>query len=229
MLNNETVITSPQYNNGNLAVTEKRNPVGRPENLEKKAAILSAAVELFTSHGFDGVTMDAVAKRANVSKATVYNHYGNKDQLFQITICESCELYLNAAFFQKLTGDNPYEELQEIGIAFGQLIYSPEAVALNRIVTSESVREPKISKLFYESAPEQVFAQLEHYLSMLEAKQQLSFPNIHRAADIFFSLFRGERYTRLTLNLIAAPTDQDIRALAKDNARLFIRLFARTN
>jgi len=57
----------------------KRN---RPLNEEKRKAILEAATLEFHEKGFDGSSMDTISKKANVSKATVYNHFKNKEELF---------------------------------------------------------------------------------------------------------------------------------------------------
>jgi AcrR family transcriptional regulator len=49
--------------------------------------IIRAAEELFKRSGFRGVTMEAVASAAAVSKATLYSHFRHKEQLF-IAVCE---------------------------------------------------------------------------------------------------------------------------------------------
>ena len=59
---------------------------GRPKSEAKAEAILHAASELFLSQGFQGTSMDAVAKRAGVSKQTVYSHFANKEELFKACI-----------------------------------------------------------------------------------------------------------------------------------------------
>lgn len=48
----------------------------------KRQAILDAALAEFDNRGFNATSMDQVAARANVSKRTVYNHFGSKDELF---------------------------------------------------------------------------------------------------------------------------------------------------
>ena len=57
-----------------------RSP-GRPRSAEADDAILEAAVELFARTGFDGLTVEAVAARAGVGKATVYRRYSCKVDL----------------------------------------------------------------------------------------------------------------------------------------------------
>lgn len=51
---------------------------GRPRSAEADEAILRAALELCAQDGFDGATVEAVAARAGVGKATVYRRYPNR-------------------------------------------------------------------------------------------------------------------------------------------------------
>lgn len=51
---------------------------GRPRNLESHKSILSASYELLLESGFQAVTVDKIADRAQVSKATIYKWWPNK-------------------------------------------------------------------------------------------------------------------------------------------------------
>ncbi|MEC0497167.1 TetR/AcrR family transcriptional regulator [Bacillus glycinifermentans] len=51
---------------------------GRPRDEGTHKAILSAAYELLLENGFDAVTVDKIAERAKVSKATIYKWWSNK-------------------------------------------------------------------------------------------------------------------------------------------------------
>ncbi|QKT02823.1 TetR/AcrR family transcriptional regulator [Ectothiorhodospiraceae bacterium 2226] len=52
--------------------------------------ILDAACELFSEHGFDHVSMSAVAGRAGVSKANVFHHFSSKDALYIAALRAAC-------------------------------------------------------------------------------------------------------------------------------------------
>ncbi len=56
---------------------------------QKRQQILTAAMEMFCKQGY-GISMDAIAEHANVSKQTVYAHFSSKDQLFETCIIEKC-------------------------------------------------------------------------------------------------------------------------------------------
>jgi TetR/AcrR family transcriptional regulator, mexJK operon transcriptional repressor len=48
----------------------------------KRVAIARAALHLFARDGYERTSVDAIAAEADVSKRTVYNHYGDKEKLF---------------------------------------------------------------------------------------------------------------------------------------------------
>lgn len=54
---------------------------GRPRSTQVDVAISSAALELIAETGFDATTIEAVASRADVSKATIYRRFSGRDEL----------------------------------------------------------------------------------------------------------------------------------------------------
>jgi AcrR family transcriptional regulator len=58
-----------------------KRPPGRPRSEEAHAAILGAAIALVREVGYDNVTMDGIAARAGVGKATVYRRWSGKETL----------------------------------------------------------------------------------------------------------------------------------------------------
>jgi AcrR family transcriptional regulator len=54
---------------------------GRPRSARAHRRVLDAAVGLFAERGIDGTSMDAIARVSGVSKATIYNHWPDKDAL----------------------------------------------------------------------------------------------------------------------------------------------------
>jgi len=48
---------------------------------QKRESILRAALELFKLYGFKKVSINDIARKADVSQVTIYNHFGSKDGL----------------------------------------------------------------------------------------------------------------------------------------------------
>ena len=63
--------------------TRGRRPLGSPD---ARAAVLSAARELFAELGFERTTMRAVAARADVDPALIYHYFGDKEGLLAAAI-----------------------------------------------------------------------------------------------------------------------------------------------
>lgn len=68
--------------------------------------IIRAAEELFKKSGFRGVTMEAVARDAAVSKATLYSRFPNKDELF-LAVCSRMADLTSRAFGDALAMQGP--------------------------------------------------------------------------------------------------------------------------
>ncbi len=54
---------------------------GRPRSDRAHRAILDAARELLIEEGFSGLRLEHVAARAGVGKATIYRHWGSRQEL----------------------------------------------------------------------------------------------------------------------------------------------------
>ncbi|WP_222599427.1 TetR/AcrR family transcriptional regulator [Aquibacillus kalidii] len=72
--------------------SKKNRSLGRPRTSDLKQPtnqiILQAATELFLSHGYQDVSIDEVAKKCGVTKATVYYYYESKALLFTETMVQ---------------------------------------------------------------------------------------------------------------------------------------------
>jgi len=64
-------------------IAEAQTSGRRRRSEAKKTAILNAAETLFVAEGYDRTSVDAIAARAQVSKRTVYDHFGDKETIFQ--------------------------------------------------------------------------------------------------------------------------------------------------
>jgi TetR/AcrR family transcriptional regulator, cholesterol catabolism regulator len=72
--------------------------------MEPLLKILAASAELFSQYGFKSITMDDIARRAGISKKTLYLHFANKDEVVNESVIwhknnmgANCEAILNEA------------------------------------------------------------------------------------------------------------------------------------
>ena len=65
---------------------QRADPTAGPDSSPTTEAILDAAVVEFERHGFRRVALDDVARRARVSRTTIYRRFSNKDELIAAVI-----------------------------------------------------------------------------------------------------------------------------------------------
>jgi len=112
---------------------------------KKHLDILSAAQEEFKEKGFLGASMDSLAKRAEVSKRTVYNHFPSKDILFH-NIVKQLYVSSNQAVNINYQSRKPLDEQLHIAAVNEIKLLGSECFRdLNRITLVEFIRSPEFA------------------------------------------------------------------------------------
>jgi TetR/AcrR family transcriptional regulator, mexJK operon transcriptional repressor len=193
----------------------------------KAQTIRAAAERAFLASGFGAVSMDAIAREAGVSKATVYAHYHSKEELFGAVVADLSERRFHGFSAEALDAADIEASLLTIAARFLDLVLSPEAIALNRILIGEVSRFPVLGEVFWAAGPERTRVQVEAFLRRAAAVGTLSVPDPRLAAEQFVALARGEIHLRSLLRL-EDPGDPTALAAAAENAvATFLRAFSR--
>ena len=106
--------------------------------------ILDVATHLFLSHGYGATSIDAVARRARISKRTFYHRFDDKPALFVAVVHRIIDRLRSPGDVELLVGDLP-EVLQRLARFILRAALLPEALALNRVLVAESARFPKLA------------------------------------------------------------------------------------
>jgi TetR/AcrR family transcriptional repressor of mexJK operon len=175
--------------------------IGRPKDAAKRADILRAATALFLKDGYELTSMEAVAKKADVSKLTIYSHFADKAELFRNVIRMRCDKLAAPESFKALVDKPVRPALTEIATTFVTHLFTPEAVRLHRVIQAEAVRHPNMAKIFYETGPKRVRAAFGELLQHYVDDGQLQIPDIPKATEQFFSLVKGEAQMKMMLAL----------------------------
>ncbi|CZF85992.1 TetR/AcrR family transcriptional regulator [Grimontia marina] len=138
---------------------------------KKRQQILSAAVELFSKQGY-GISMDAIAEHANVSKQTVYAHFSSKDQLFETCIIEKC---ISAGLELDLEHESraAHIVLREFGWLFQTMLLGEEARNAFQNTVRQSGTHPEIARIFLEQGPIRNINRISSYLDLLVKRGEL--------------------------------------------------------
>jgi len=195
----------------------------------KAESILAAAKRSFLAAGFGAVSMDAIAREAGVSKATVYAHFAGKEELFGAVIGRECERYFARFSAGELDPCDVGASLAVLGRRYLELLLSSEAISLHRIILGEVTRFPVLGEVFWRAGPERQRVQIEAFLKSAIASGTLALADTRLAAEQFVSLVRGEIQLRHLLRLEADADQRGVSAAVEGAVATFMRAFAIRN
>jgi AcrR family transcriptional regulator len=166
--------------------------------------------------------MDAIAREAGVSKATLYAHFTGKEQLFAEMISGECGR-LAEAIGDPLEAEEVRATLFHFGRRFAMLVYSSRGLAIYRIVVAEAPRFPEVGRIFYESGPRRVLERFEAYLREAARRGLLRITEPREAAAHFIGLIRGENHLRLLLGIDTQVSDAQVEHIVERSVETFLR------
>ncbi|MEU6474396.1 TetR/AcrR family transcriptional regulator [Streptomyces massasporeus] len=200
----------------------------REGSTQKRAAILTAARELFLSDGFDRTSVDAVAARAGVSKRTVYDYFGDKQTLLQAVVDgvgESLVGTIRRILDDTLTEPTEAIDLEDVLVTFSMriatdMLGSAEYATLQRLVRTQFGHLPNGGENSMADAPDEALAER---FAAFAAAGLLDVPDARLAADQFIALTFGVALNRY--GSANAAEDTRVRPLVVEGVRTFLRAY----
>ena len=198
---------------------------GRP-SAERAAQIgdqiLDAATALFFAHGYGATSIEAVARRARVSKRTFYSRFRDKAALFGAVVTRLVAR-LRPANEAQLFRPGPLEDvLHRLALVILQAVLTPEALALHRLVVGEATRFPELAAVLDASGSRrEAITRIAALLAHDATAKGVAAENPEVAAEHFLHLIVAAPQRR-ALFLADPMTPAAREAWARDAVRLFL-------
>jgi AcrR family transcriptional regulator len=160
----------------------------------RRRAIVDAAVAEFLREGYSAASVEEIARRARVSKPTIYNHFGNKERLFLAVIA--------GVLTNAYTGIDPQSskitEASDLGAAltayigaWSRRVLCEDILALRRLVIGEVSRFPQLGRLWFDLTHEMMDTPLIEALTALDERKTLRIPDPRQAARQLIGMTLG--------------------------------------
>ncbi len=163
--------------------------------------VLRGAREVFMADGFEGASVDDIARAAGVSKATLYSYFPDKRLLFTEVAQTECRL-MSERILSMIDETKPAREV--LTIAATQLtafLVSDFAQQVFRICVAERDRFPELGKAFYEAGPKNGQRQMAEYLTKAVSKGELAVEDVNIAAEQFSELCKVRLWGRAAFGI----------------------------
>jgi AcrR family transcriptional regulator len=183
--------------------------------------IVDAATHLFLSHGYGATSIEAVARRARISKRTFYHRFDDKPALFVAVVHRIIDRLRSPADVESLVGDLP-EVLQRLARFILRAALLPQAIALNRMLVAESARFPKLAAVVTErGVTEEAIRVIAGILDREIRAGNLALDNPTFAAQQFLYMIIALPQRR-AMGFGAPMTSAELDAWARDVVNLFL-------
>ena len=179
---------------------------------------------MFRAQGYD-VSMDVIAGAANVSKQTLYNQFGNKEELFKAMIADRGAVMrapLNASALTR----HPRDMLTDVARQYYTHACGANEIGYYRMIIGASQQFPDIGSAYYEAGPKQMLDALSQWMAREERLGRLDTggdPQV--AAEHFLSLITGHVEARGLLGVGIEMSSAEIERRARFCADVFMRAF----
>jgi len=204
---------------------------GRPPggSEDKRAAIVQATLALFLRDGYARTSVDAIAAEAGVSKRTVYNHYGDKENLFLSVIGDTYDAMIGTVvdLMDKHLTDLPDDQVEAGILEFSRELAmfaarAPQRSAMIRLMMAEAPHFPALRAV--QMRPQSITGAIAERLTRLNARGLLDVPEPVEAANHLFALTMGQINNRSLFGALDL-TDAEILAMATSGAEAFLRAY----
>lgn len=171
--------------------------------------VLAGARDVFMADGFEGASVDDIARAANVSKATLYSYFPDKRLLFMEVARTECNKQAETALATINMEAPAGEVLCNIACQMVNFITSNFGQRIFRICVGESDRFPELGREFYESGPMLVRTRMLEFLHIAAERGELLIEDFDLAADQFPELCKADLFPRLVFNMQTEFTEAE--------------------
>lgn len=195
---------------------------------ERREAILKIAHGAFLADGYSGTSMSSIAARVGGSKATLYNYFPSKEDLFRAVVSGRCEEIAGLLDQGRLEGGDFRTTLTRFGERFLTLVLRDDFIATYRMIMAESARFPEIGRAFYEHGPKQGAHRVGEYLATAMEAGELRREDPDMMAKYFLDLCMSDLHQRRLWNVTPDPAPEEIAANVARAVSIFMAAFGAT-
>lgn len=195
----------------------------------KRAEIVAAARKVFTTHGYLGASMDAVAAGAGASKRTVYQYFADKEELFATAVLETVDRgyeYFRPRILALARTDDLEAALRQHARATLAGIMNPEILQMRRLVMAEADRFPDVGREYFERSWGRTVGLLAETLARLTERGLLNVDDPERAAYLFtWTVVSIPLQRTAFMGNAATYTTEELDEIADEGARVFLAAY----
>jgi TetR/AcrR family transcriptional repressor of mexJK operon len=201
--------------------------IAAPKRGPKCAQVLEGARKVFMDRGYEGASVDEIARAAGTSKATLYSYFPDKRQLFEAVMQAECGR--TGEVLPTGPADEPLEAaLRRMARGFSAFLFSPGAQEMFRVCIAEAGRFPELGAAFHATGPAQAHARLAGFFEAARDRGELAVDDPATAAEQFAALCKAGLFLRALLGG-PPPVPAEVERVADEAVRTFLARYGKAD
>lgn len=198
----------------------------RVKSEAKRQAILDIAKTAFIEQGYSTTSMSEIANRVGGSKATLYNYFSSKEEIFAAVMESSAAEKIAHAFHLLEDKNDIRTTLINFGVHYLNSILAHEIMAIRNMAINEANRSD-IGRHFYENGPKRGWQLVSNYLQrQIEQKQLIACDSVISASHLK-GLLEAEVVETYALGVLQQVDDEHIKAVVERAVMVFLSAYQR--
>ncbi len=196
----------------------------RVKSEARRQAIIEVAKDAFIRQGFENTSMSEIASRVGGSKATLYNYFSSKEEIFAAVMESSATEKIANAFKILEDSDDIRTTLTNFGMHYLHSILAPDIMAIRKMALNEADRSD-IGRHFYENGPKKGWELISNYLQKQIDQHNLSTCDAGICAMHLKALLEAEVVEPYALGVIPPPDENQLIAIVSRAITVFLRAY----
>jgi len=197
----------------------------KPSRDDRRAAILEIARAAFLRDGYANTSMSQIAASVGGSKATLYNYFPSKKDLFvAVADEETAQIFTPLFDVSEMRGDIR-TVLEKFVRRFLVLLLSDDLIAFYRVIVAESARFPEIGATAYEFGMKRGLENMAGYFTEAIERGELRRTNALVAAEHFLDLCSGQLHRKRLWAVVCDVSQEAIDTQAKRVVTAFLAAY----
>jgi TetR/AcrR family transcriptional regulator, mexJK operon transcriptional repressor len=192
----------------------------------KEQEVLDVATAYFLKHGYQGASINAMARSSGISKESIYRYFSSKKQLFEAVIGRELMEYQES--LQRLSTSKTIglrEALVTLAETVLGVVTTDRTRALRRLIFDEARRSPDVGQHYYKIGPERAYAAFEEVFKAhhIDSDYDAAVLSRHLMAMVSWRVM-----LELECAVIGAPTSDEMRRRIESVVDDFMKAFLRS-
>lgn len=197
-------------------------PTGMIKRGRKFDQVLDGAREVFLRDGYEGASVDQIARTAGVSKATLYSYFPDKSILFMEVAKVECRRQAFAATAEIETTAPARVVLTRAATHMLEFFLTDFGQQVFRIVVAESARFPELGREFYETVDTSVRDTIIKYFREAIGRGELKIDDLELAAEQFHELCKAWLFPRIVFGVQTSFSEAEIQRVIDGAVETFL-------